>query len=586
VINFKPRGLAACLRAPRRKQFDDMGKRVTGSRVLCITIQWMGPLLVILALAAWVAVILHFPFYCRRDDVRMLDWSSRHPATDAFVPTPAAGLAHDGMFRPFVYLWWEAMFGLLGMNSLAHHFVTGALFVLSMAALFKLAGRLIDRRAAYMSVAIWLGAFQSLLTVLFWFTDQLFPFEMMLAMLGFYWLTDGLGRSRTRVALGVGSILLLYPQGEVMMVTATVSVALLFVTYGIRDLKWSRGKAWLCALVAGLLGLGYFAIIARFLIGAIAGKPGTSHAQLLPLVMERLAFMGYHLSSGVCGLLLVVPAAYYALSRLLQPRLGREWGFVASMVLSFAILVGIQKTGLHGAAVLVLLIGGLALPSRFYFLLPLAFLPIAGLTLYSALVRTYLFWPAFPLAIMAAAQWSELCRPLVYWWLHRIRSRALGLAFLALILLGGGTLIARKVSGQIPVLRMRSDITMSLKDTRQLLRRLPRGAQVIVVGYESLGVNFKEDVRNWSDYEKVLYQPPLGVLEVPLWCRVIGRPDLRVVSFADYRARSGKFVPGRPAYVFLMSPKDSEFFDAQRIPTETVGEVVRGRSRMRVLMVK
>ena len=556
----------------------------SSARTALVDAAWLRWALIAAGVVAWLVITHEFPLYFQRDEVQMMNWVNNHGVLDGFIPTPECGFSHDTAYRPLIYAYWWVLYKSFGLHFEALYFLTGLLFISTMAILFKLVAKISDSRAAYLSLLIWMAGFQFLMTVLFWLTEQGYLLMMILAMGGLYAFVTGLGASRLRVTAGwasmLASFLIWEPLALVMPTTAAV-----FIATRAKSLGWRFAKAAWISVAVFLIGPAYW-------LGLPFGRQRMSGtgASLLPTASDLASRFSYYMShvfSGTTGMVLLVRAIYCISSRALaRTRLSDGVRVLVSVVAAAAVAAAVVRLHLFALALLLILAAGLLLPRITYLFLPVVFVPIAGLLAFAEPSRTYLFLPSYALAALAAIQASRLWGDLRDWWTHRVTRPAVtvAVAFVALALLA--VPIGKKVRLQAELLRLRSDVTQNVKLMTPHLKRLPRGASVVVVDYASMGFRFGKAMLGWSDREKLLHQAPVDSNKAQFWFNDIGRPDLRAVTFSDYASRPIGNDGSLPVYIWLQTQADHRFFATRKLRTEPVKLVRRRESAASLLRLR
>lgn len=512
------------------------------------------------ALAGWAVVCTFFPVYFQRDDLYwILDWSMNNSWIDAFwIRDPQWDLA--GRTAPVIRLLWMSQQRLFGLNAWAYHFVLGAVFLFSLYFLFRLIRRAHGLPAAVLAVAIWPMAFQNLMTTLFWFIDICHVAEMLFVCAGLYVFLRGLSPGRRGLAGGLGlMVLALYTREPSRVILPTAGALLL--AFNARELRgWSRGKALGIAAVPVILAAIYVLGFHRY--GTTAPDPAAGAEPLLTGMRTRLLFYGRLLTSGSAGAALMLPAAY-VLCRKLLPR----WPALAAAA-GLALAVAARHWTYAGLALL--LAGGLCLPVRCWFFIPWTFVPLGGLLFIRDIIPTYAFELSYGAAALAGMQAAILLKDLQSGWpanrTVRTVLRTAGVLALAGALGAGGL----KLRQMTRLLRLRSDMTMLLKEATPGLRRLPPDATLAVIDYRDMGIDFIADMIHWSQREKILTQSPIVPAKwAGSWLRVIGRGDVRV---AGWDARPPD------AFLLLMTRKERAFFLEQGLPHTVLARMERGKA--------
>lgn len=559
-----------------------MGKP-TSSRTAFTDAAWFRWLLVLTGMAVWLGITVEFPLYFQRDEVQMMNWVNSHSILDGFIPTPECGFSHDTAYRPLLYSYWWILYKLFGLNFDAFYLLTGVLFVSSMALLFKLVNRLSDSRSAHLSVLVWLGAFQFLMTVLFWVTEQGYLLMMILTLSGLLGVVTGLGTSRGRVIAGCIPMLASFLIWEPLALILPTTVAV-FIATRAGSLGWGLGKTALASAAALVVGPAYW-------IGVPFGRQRmeSSGASLIPSaadVASRFSYYMGHLFSGITGMVLLVPAVYCILSLLLvRTRLRAGVRVPVSLVAAVVVSVVVVKMHLLALGMVLALAAGLVLPRVTWMLLPMVGVPIAGLLAFAEPSRTYLFLPSYAMAALAGMQMDGLWTDACDWWTARVTRPAMTYAFILLALVLAAVPVSHKVQSQVALLRLRSNITQNVRWMTPHLKRLPRGASVVVVDYASMGFRFGQAMLRWTDREKLLYQAPVDSTKAQFWFSDIGRHDLRKVLYRDYAKTPRQYHEPGPVYIWLQTPKDHEFFAKQALASETVARVQHGDTSSTLLLL-
>lgn len=515
-----------------------------------------------LAVAGWAAVCNLFPIYFQRDDMRwILDWSMNNTWIDAFwVRDPHWDNA--GRFLPITRLFWMTQQRLFGLHEWPYQFLLGVLFIFSLYFLFLLVKRMHQLPSAILAVLIWPLAFQSLMTTLFWFIDICHIAEMLFVCAGLYIFARSMGTSRGGVWLSLFFMLLAMLTREPSRIILPAMLAVYLGVEGPRSLHWSWPKTILMAALPVLFGAIYVLFFHNY--GLTSKELGLGDSSLLAGILVRLSFYGQMLVCGMGGLVLLFPALYVILKRVSPMSIALPGAAVLSLLLIFL--------RWHYVGLIILFAGGCCLPIRLWFLLPWVFVPLAGLLIVRDIIPTYLFELSFGAAALAGTQLAILLKDGLGWLPSLRLPRAIAITGTVILLgcgLGGAGL---KIGRLADLLRLRSDMTMVLKQATPALQQLPPGATLAVVNYEAMGIRFMEDMIHWSQEEKIRSQSALvPKMWATSWLRVIGRPD---VTIADW----GSHPPD--AFLLLITPKERAFFFQQNLPYETIAHSVRGQASL------
>ncbi|MDO8682217.1 MAG: hypothetical protein Q7N50_01875 [Armatimonadota bacterium] len=529
----------------------------------------------------WAIISYRYPVYFQRDDAGMLLWSQQHSYLDCFTPTKEAALLHDNMYRPFRELAFVVQYRLFGLNSRLYHFTLGVLFILSMAFLFKLVTAIRDRSSAYLTILVWLGAINFLLTTLFWFSDSALLIEMLLACAGLYCFVIGFRKSSIGKQI-LGSLLMigafLSHEPSVVILPPAISVFIACEAH-------SRAWGWKRSVVYSLLPL--LAIPLYFLVFPFATQRHDAMNTPIAIIMrgaiERFTFYSKFLASGASGLILVTPTSYYLVSKGLRAKLFPGLGFLAVFSIAVIITLAVISAHLYVLGAFIILLAGILLPGSCRLLAPWAIIPLFGLCFFEAMFRNYLFEISFALSASAAIAMSILLRDLTLWWKEHIKKPIITYAVVAFALLavvGAGSIKAKK---QAALLKLRSDVTMSLESITSHIKRLPANSALVVVDYESMGWKW-EDVSRLPDAQKIRTQgamlPSHHAVE---WTQVIGRNDIHVVALSEYRSHPIRYRSGSRVFLWLMTAKDHEYIAGLKLPSRRYASVRRGQARMDLL---
>jgi hypothetical protein len=553
------------------------------SRVALTDAVWLRWALIVAGLIAWLAITQAFPLYFQRDEVQMMNWTNHHSVLDGFIPTKECGFSHDTNYRPLLYSYWWILYKTLGFNFLGFYILTGLLFIVTLAYLFKLVAKLSDNRSAYLSLLVFLSAFQFLLTVLFWVTQQGYLFMMVLTLVGLFNLVEGLGSSRLRVIYGTilmaASVLFWEP---LAIISSAASAA--FIAARAKSIGWTVRKAAAVSIAVAAVGPAYW-LLQPYSKQRVAASGATEVT--FADVASRFTYYIDYLTSGMTGLILVTPAAYLIVSRLFV-RGKRESGLGIPLSLAAAVLVSaaIAKLDLSFIGLALIVAAALLLPRIAYMLLAVALIPIGGLVLFPEVSRTYLFSPAYALSGLAAIQLSGMWVDVRDWWTARITRPAVTFAVVAIAFGLALAPIAHKMKDQVGLLRLRSDVTQNVKAMTPHLKGLPKGASVVIVDYASMGVQFGRRMLTWTDREKLLYQAPVDSTKGQFWFNDIGRPDLKKVTYQEFARDSKAYLAKASVYVWLETAKDHEFFASRKLKTVQVAELKRGEATMSLLRLR
>jgi hypothetical protein len=545
---------------------------------------WLRWITLLAFLTIWLGTTLIYPSYFQRDDADELVWSRNHTVADCFIPTQDAALAHDGMYRPLRELPWLLMFRMFGLNSFPYHFLLGLVFIFSLFFLFKLAGNIKDDAAAYLTIFVWLGAFQFLLTTLFWFSVAVNNgFEILLATSGLYCFISGFGKSASKVAAGCVLMFASFLAKEAVILILPVTIATFIATQGRDNLKWNKPKTAmysLLALLSGPLYLMAFPFVTQRMptanasLGATAGK-----------AVERIAFYGHFTTDGITGVILLTPAIYIIIRRFLTNKSGIDKYFALALVVSVSGAVLIAGAHWYPAGIIVLLVGALAMPRRYYFLGAWIFVPFLALCFFRDQVRTYLYELSLGATLLTAIQMSMLAGDLRDWWIARVTRPVITYAVMAVVLLSVFGCGVVKAKGQLAFLRDRSDVVMSLKDLTPSLRRLPAHSTVVVVDYASEGISDTE-LRLFREARKIRTQASmLPSRHADNWTKIIGRGDLRVINFRDYIREPRRYLTDSKVFLWLMTAEDHKFAATLKLDTRDFALVRRGSGKASLLQL-
>ena len=520
-----------------------------------------------LAIAGWAGICCLYPIYFQRDDVFwLLDWPMNHTWLDAFVRNTGDPYWNgEGRFLPVLALIRLLEQRLFGLHEWPYQFLLGVAFIFSLFFLFLIVKNARNAAAAALAVALWPVAFNGQMTTLFWFTDNIHIAEMLFLCSGLYVFTRSFGASRPGVALAILLMAFAMLTRDPARIILPTTLAAFMFFEGHFSLRWSWLRTILTTSIPLLLGVIYVLFFHNY--GMSSGEQDPGFGPFLAAMLVRLGFYGKLLSGGITGLALVLPAAHVALKRVFPTR----------MALSLAAILALTVALMHWhyVGLLLLLVGGLCLPVRVWFFLPWVFVPLAGLLLIHNVIPTYMFELTFGAAALAGMQWaivvedlrSDSC-------LLRI-PRTVALSGMVLLLLAGLGAGSVKISRLAKLLRLRSDMTMLLKQATPALRNLPEGSTLAIVNYEDMGIRFIEDMIHWSEEEKILTQSPLVPKKwATSWLRVIGRPD---VAIADWGSQP------QDAYLLLFTAKERAFFAKQNLPSETMAQASRGQASMVLL---
>lgn len=545
---------------------------------------WFPYVVVGLALLAWAWIVHEYPVYFQRDDIKALAWTGNHSFVDCFIPTKDAALSHDGMYRPLRELVFLAQYRLFGLNSYAWHFTLGVVFILSLVFNFKIAARICGYRTACLSIALWILPFQYLLTNLFWFQDIPHVLEMLLACAGLYFFISGFGKSGKRIVLGIVLMLLSFLSKEPAVVILPTVVSAFVLTNGKDIYRWGRGKT----LIYGMLPL--FAVFAYLaLFPAILHRQASADSSgrwVLSAINERLFYYSGYLTSKL-ALLLVIPAIYIILKRLLKDR-GTVNVFPLMAIAAAALALGIAKLHLHPLGVIAMLVAGGLLPKRLWFLLVWIFVPFVGLCVFLDVIRSYLYEIVFGLSILSAIFANEMLHDFLGFWRARVTSRTVNYGAALLLVCAVCVVAAPQLKKQAQLMKLRSDITMNSKYIMPYVKQLPRGAVLVMIDYPSLGIDFRHDMTSWTDREKLLLQSPLncqGTLALGRWLKFIGRPDLTLIDYRTYSQNLGSIKSQGGIYAWTMTPLDRAFVRKVGLAGKVYAEVGQGDVKMSLLQI-
>jgi hypothetical protein len=540
--------------------------------------KWLAWLVVLGFIALWALMVYRYPVYFQRDDARSLAWVQTHSFTDCFKTSSEGPRSHDGRYRPLPYLAFKVMYGVFGFGSHGWHFTLGLFYILGMVFLFKLVSCLSDRATSYIAVFLWLGAFQFLLTLLFWFSDVGFVLEMAIALPGLYLVVVGLRRSTFKLLIGAALLILSFFDKEPMLIIAPFAVATYILTQGSARLGLSRSRSILYAAIALLSSPVFLAFFPYAL-----QTPGNTGIVQAGSTVTRLMFYSKQLSSGVTGILLLTPAFYYIL-RLAQGKRGPS-RFAITLVVSVIAALAISKGQLYPLGPLVLFGAGLLAARQHYLFLPWAFLPFLALLKFPGMFRTYLYELSFALTALAALQARVLLQDLAEWWMQRVKLPVVTYAALSLAVIAVLSGAAVKGLSQAPLLQRRSDITMAVKDVTPRLKSLPRNSTLVVMDYNSLGRSPQSAAL--SEEEKLQVQGPMiPYYNARAWMRVISRSDVKVAQFREYQEDPTRLRRSSGVFLWLMTPADHEFASNMSLTAVPYASFRHGTARMDILKLR
>lgn len=552
---------------------------------------WLRWLLLAFFMISWVLIVISFPVYFQRDDAKELYWSQHHSFIQAFIPTVDNALWHDGMYRPFREGGYLLLYKLFGLNSYGYHFALGLLLILTLVFLFKLAARIGNYATAYIMVFVWLGAFQFLLTNVFWFADLPHLVEIALISSGLYLFISGLGKSAIKTASGLALVLLAFLAKEPAMIIGPTAISVYLATNGVSRFLWGPRKTASLSILVLLTGPAYVAAFPYGFRRFAAGNASTSAA--IGDLLTKFHFYGGILTSGLTGLALLLPAMCYLAMRLVPAKNGKVSGmFPYAMAASGVMVLAIMKLHWSALGIVILFAGALAIPRDRYFLLPWAFLPLAALCSVALMVRTYLYESSFALAMLAAIQAQAVASQLIGWWNDQIRIRALSYMVVALLVLCGSGLLTVKLGKQAKLLRLRSDSSMLVSKITPVLCSLPAGSILVTIDYESLGysdilghsdVLKHSEVMRLPDEQKVLLQTPMQYPHSIYWLKVIGKTDTTMVEFRNYQKNPDEYHRHSPVFLWLQTKADHDFLAKQNLITRPFGSATQGEAKSEIL---
>lgn len=535
---------------------------------------WVRWLIVAVFVGVWVVIALSYPVYFQRDDARGLAWVQTHDFADCFSTSMNGTRSHDGRYRPLPFLAFMIMYRVFGFGSHGWHLMLGAVFILSMIFMFKLVKFLSDEPTAHLATLLWLGAFQFLLTVLFWFGDMIFVLEMLLVFSGLYFLVTGFGKSVTRLALGMLLLAASFLEKEPTLIIVPFAAATYIWTCGSERYGLTSSRRVLYAAIA-LLSAPVFLAIFPY---ALQTNAGSMHSGAAAGIVTRLQFFSKQLASGTTGLILLIPALYYST----QAAMGRQGARRFPVCLAIALVASlfILKAHLYPLGILALAVAALLLPRRYYIFVPWAFLPFLGLLAFPGMFRTYLYELSFALAALAALETRVLLADLKEWWNQRVKNPAITCTAVSLVAVAALSLASIKAGSQGPLLRRRSDSTMAVKEITPQLKRLPANSTLVVVDYNSLDWNGAK-AATVSEEDKLLVQGPmLPYYNAQGWMKAIGRNDVRVIQFEEFRRRPGTVLRAGETFLWLMTPTDHKLASSLGINGPAYASARRGTVQM------
>lgn len=368
------------------------------------------------------------------------------------------------------------------------------------------------------------------------------------------------------------------------------AVAVYIVTNSAALKGWSRARV-LAYAGASLLFVPLYFIVFPYALSRRSAPTGPE-VTLLDAVMSRSAFYGMWLTSGLSGLLLLAPAIYYIVTRILSRKGRTSYSFPVAAVLAAFISLVILKGHLIPIQILTfvlagaLFVGGLLLPRRFYFLLPWVFIPFGAMLLFEQAYRFYLSEIAMGMCAMVAIMLELFFQDMAAWWSARITRPAVtyvAIALAIIVALGAGAAKAKK---KVNVLKDRSRFSMSPKYLAPYIKQLPRSSLLLVLDYEDIGLSSARTLQELPDEQKVRVQKMLQVPDVISYLGCLGRDDVEIAYWRDYRTKPAKFRRHDRVFVWLMTENERRVFAGQGIPSGKVASVGRDFAKMDLLELR
>ena len=135
----------------------------------------------------------------------------------------------------------------------------------------------------------------------------------------------------------------------------------------------------------------------------------------------------------------------------------------------------------------------------------------------------------------------------------------------------------------LSLVKIRSDNSMCLESLSPYLRRLPSKATLLVIDYKDIGLNIL-DVMRLPDSEKALTQRPmLPIHHAAAWIKVLGREDINVEPFTQYRDNPAWRKQHSTVFVWLMNSADLKYINRLNLHSSTLAFVQRGAGEMRLM---
>ena len=379
-------------------------------------------------------------------------------------------------------------------------------------------------------------------------------------------------------------MLLSFLSKEPVVVILPTTISAFILTNGDKGHKsppWRRALYAAAPLLAALAYLALFPAIIHRQASADSAGQWTAAA-----IGDRLFYYSGYLSSGL-SLLLVIPAVYIILKRL-STSLRIRAGCPVLVILSFVIAMSIAKLHWYPFALVTILIAGLLLPKRFWFLLVWVFVPFAGLCVFLDVIRSYLYELAFGLSILSAVFANEMAGDFLEFWRARIKWPVVTYATVAVLIVTTSVLALPQVRKQTELMKLRSAVTMNSKYIMPYVKSLPHGSVLIMIDYPSMGIDFRRDMIKWNDREKLLLQSPLncqGTLALGRWLKFIGRPDLVLIDYRTYSGDRDHYGSLGRVFVWSMTPRDRAFVRDVGLTGRVYAEVGAGDARMALIQL-
>lgn len=486
-----------------------------------------------LAVAAVASALIcaAFPVYFRTDDLAYMSWaSSADGVADAFMPSRATLF---GMFRPVQNVVWLAMFRAFGLQPFGYQFLLTFLYFTAIVFFGVLLLEMRGFLFAAVGLALWLGVFQRLQYIIFWFSDFTYVLQLALMVPAILLFRRGIsGSSASLAASFIFYVLACMAKEPAAVIVPAVGIGLLV------DRRRSGASAASRGPIVTLSAMVLFGTVWLLAFSGLASRQTTA-AGTVPFfpdfVMERWRFYSAHVCAGT-GFMVPAAALLTAVDAVWRPARRTGTGRIAliTVVLAAAFLAARYPSAALAVAAAVLgasaLCGAGTMAGAAWFLLPLF-----GITTIAFMVRTYLVEAAMGAAVVMAWAFHDDARTVVC----HLRARLPRWSLLAAPAVAAGLAVA--TVGAVPALRERLDALRTVSAVRTNTADAIRHAAdtigsfpVVLIDYKAMGLDYVKDVMPLPDVRKAHIQNPMDAVSLKALLTLSGVKEPRVEPFSAF----------------------------------------------------